>query len=161
MTTSLTCCKCRSDCSGRVSEAQGLCERGTGLHRNRSALCGDCRIYPLIHFIESSPLEKISIDSAAEVMQLSTSRFRHLFKLLVGLSFHQYLIDLRLNQARHLLQTTDQPIHEIAAKLGINDLSHFRRDFKRNFGCSPGAYRAQKRRQMMETNLKPAEQMEK
>lgn len=103
--------------------------------------CHGCRIKTVLEFIESSPIEAITLEAAAEVLRISPSRFRHLFKDYVGVSFHQYVIGLRLERARHLLRTTSYTVERIAGMLGIQDLSHFARDFKRVYGISPGATR--------------------
>lgn len=103
--------------------------------------CHGCRIKAVLEFIESSPIEAITLEAAADVLRISPSRFRHLFKDHVGISFHQYVISLRLERARYLLRTTSYTVERIAGMLGIQDLSHFARDFKRVYGISPGATR--------------------
>jgi two-component system response regulator YesN len=107
----------------------------------RSMCCSDCRIRPLLVFIEVMPIKNVSIDAAASIMQMSTSRVRHLFKQCVGESFHKYIIATRLRQAKDWLDSTDQTVAEIADRLGVQDISHFRRDFKRVYGQSPATYR--------------------
>lgn len=103
--------------------------------------CYNCRIKKVLDFIESSPIESVSLEAAAAVLRISPSRFRHLFKDYVGVSFHKYVIRLRLERAHHLLRTTSFTVEKIAGMLGIQDLSHFARDFKRAYGVSPGATR--------------------
>ncbi len=106
-----------------------------------SPSCNNCRIKKVLDFLESTPSEFISLESASAVLSISPSRFRHLFKDYVGVSFHKYVIRLRLERAHHLLRTTSFTVEKIAGMLGIQDLSHFARDFKRAYGVSPGATR--------------------
>jgi AraC-like DNA-binding protein len=101
----------------------------------------DSRIKTVLDFVDKSPAQGISIEAAAAVVFLSPSRFRHLFKEQVGMSFHAYLIRLRLERVRYLLQTSRLTIVEIADRLDIQDLSHLMRSFKRTYGISPGAMR--------------------
>src|SRR5450432_665636 len=66
----------------------------------------DRRVKKILEYIASSPIDA-TLDSAAAAVLISPSRLRHLFKEQVGLSFHKYLINVRLERARHLLSTTD------------------------------------------------------
>ncbi len=101
----------------------------------------DPRIQIVLDFVDSAPSEAVSIESAAAVVYLSPSRFRHLFKEQMGISFHSYLIRLRLERVRYLLQSSRLTILQIAEQLDVQDLSHLMRDFKRTYGMSPGALR--------------------
>jgi AraC-like DNA-binding protein len=85
-----------------------------------------------------------SSDAIAEtisVLKLSPSRFRHLFKQETGTSPAQYVKHLRLRLARQLLEKSSLSVKEVMASAGINDFSHFVRDFKLKYGCSPSALR--------------------
>ena len=106
----------------------------------------DPRIKTVLDFVDSSRAADISIEAAAAVVFLSPSRFRHLFKEQVGMSFHAYLIRLRLERVRYMLQTSRLTVVKIAEMLEIQDLSHLMRDFKRTYGVSPGAMRKQETR---------------
>jgi transcriptional regulator GlxA family with amidase domain len=72
---------------------------------------------------------------------LSVSHFQHLFKKEAGTGVVKYTNNLRLNEARRLLETTHLHIKEIRSKVGIKNESHFQHDFKEKFGDSPGDYR--------------------
>lgn len=78
----------------------------------------------------------------AASVNLSPSRFQHLFKLETGISPASYLKALRIEEARRLLETTFLTNQEIIARVGIRDESHFARDFKKAHALSPGQYRA-------------------
>ncbi len=101
----------------------------------------DRRIATILEFIRSSPIDAVSLESAAAIVWISPSRLRHLFKEHVGISFHKYVINVRLERARYLLRTTNCTVEQIAAMLGIQDRSHFAHIFKRAYGVSPGAAR--------------------
>jgi AraC-like DNA-binding protein len=77
---------------------------------------------------------------AAEV-GLSASHFCRAFKTAVGVSPHQYLIGLRIEQARQLLAGTAMPVIEVGAAVGYDDPSYFARLFRRSTGVSPAGYR--------------------
>ena len=138
--TDSLCCRAESS---RLVPAESLTE-GATIHDECSSAtthCRGCRIKAVLDYIEASPIETITVESASAVLNISPSRFRHLFKEYVGVSFHKYVIGLRLERARHLLRTTGYTVERIAGMLGIQDLSHFARDFKRVYGVSPGATR--------------------
>src|SRR5882757_2293079 len=106
----------------------------------------DPRIETVLDFVDSARSQEISIEAAASVVFLSPSRFRHLFKEQVGMSFHAYLIRLRMERVRYMLRTSHLTVGQIAEMLDIQDLSHLMRDFKRTYGISPGALRKQQPR---------------
>jgi transcriptional regulator GlxA family with amidase domain len=79
----------------------------------------------------------ITIRHILGIVNMSASRFRHLFKAETGVSPTRLLKVRRLCRARHLLQTTFLSVKQIAASLGVNDMSHFVNDYHAAFGESP------------------------
>lgn len=57
------------------------------------------------------------------------------------MSVGQYFKAQRIQKARELLETTSLSVKEIAARVGIQDQSHFTRDFKRGHRLTPSQYR--------------------
>lgn len=104
----------------------------------------DPRVLGALKFIESSPIQIVSIDATAAALCISASRLRHLFKEHMGVSFHQYLMAVRLSKAHDLIHDTDHPVIHITRLIGGQDLSHFTRDYKRAYGVTPGAHRRKK-----------------
>ena len=82
----------------------------------------------------------------AMALNLSPSRFRHLFKEELGISPHHYLAWARLHRARELLENSFLRVKEVAALAGANDLSHFVRDYKMLFDETPTETRTRLRR---------------
>jgi AraC family transcriptional regulator of arabinose operon len=75
-------------------------------------------------------------------VNLSASRFRHVFKEETGVSINQYLRERRLERAEFLLRTTFLSIKEVAMESGLSSTSHFVRHFKQKYRVSPRAYRS-------------------
>jgi transcriptional regulator GlxA family with amidase domain len=79
----------------------------------------------------------------ADEVNLSASRLRHLFKAQIGVSFKQYRRELRMERAAHLLENSFLMVKEISAVVGAGDVSHFVKDFEKQYGMSPARYRKQ------------------
>jgi transcriptional regulator GlxA family with amidase domain len=95
------------------------------------------RALELIHRNKSVPAYSI-----AAVVNLSLSRFRHLFKNETGMSVRHYQKLVRMEQARELLKNSFLQVKEIAAALSIGDISHFTRDYKALYTQTPSQTRA-------------------
>lgn len=78
----------------------------------------------------------------ARTVNLSPSRFAHVFSDETGLTPAQYLHALRMERARILLQRTFLTVKEVMAQVGLSDASHFSRDFRRYHGVAPTQARA-------------------
>ena len=72
---------------------------------------------------------------------LSRHRLTELFRQTYGTTPGACLTALRLVEARRLLRQTDLPVARVAGEAGFESLSAFYRAFRRELGCSPGAYR--------------------
>lgn len=60
----------------------------------------------------------------------------------VGMGFAEYIQYIRLEQACHLLETTNLPINRVANQVGYENIKHFNEIFKRKFNLTPREFRA-------------------
>ena len=90
--------------------------------------------------------EDFSVEQYAASVNLSSSRFSHLFTKTVGISPHQYLTRLRLEWAKTYLRDSTMSITEISDTVGFSDPLYFSRLFSKTYGLSPKAYRDNSRR---------------
>ena len=84
------------------------------------------------------------LDAISQIIELSKLPERTLkrrFKSATGSSLIEYLQNLRIEQAKHLLEQGEVAIETISAEVGYADVSFFRRLFKRLTGLAPGQYR--------------------
>lgn len=72
---------------------------------------------------------------------VSVSRFNHLFTEVNGTPPQRYFMDLRMNEARLLLEGTRLPVADVACHVGYSDPLYFGRLFRKRFGVSPTAWR--------------------
>ena len=85
---------------------------------------------------------ELSLSEFAQSVNLSVWRLCHIFKSDVGMPPIRYLRLLRMERAKGLLETSFLSVKEIAFQVGLNDESHFVRDFKSTYGFSPALYRS-------------------
>ncbi len=90
-------------------------------------------------FLRAHLAENITVADLARLAGLSPFHFARSFRKDTGLAPHQYLIRLRVERARELLQRKpfDQPLAMIAAQVGFYDQSHLCRHFRRHVGVTP------------------------
>ena len=84
----------------------------------------------------------VSLQQLADHCCISLFHFSRIFKAVMNQSPHQYLTELRLTHSKRLLQSTQQPITEIAFLCGFNSLEHFTTSFKNKFNTSPKVLRS-------------------
>jgi transcriptional regulator GlxA family with amidase domain len=85
--------------------------------------------------------KEVSLSELAQSVNLSVWRLGHIFRSEVGMAPIKYLRLLRMERARQLLETSYLSIKEIGYHVGLNDESHFVRDFKKAYGAPPTLYR--------------------
>ena len=85
--------------------------------------------------------EDLTVDSIADITDISTSHLAHLFRSEIGMSVRDYLTRVRVAIAQDLLAHTDEKLESIAARLGFADTSHLAHVFQRTMGRPPSAYR--------------------
>lgn len=77
----------------------------------------------------------------AAMLNMSVSRFNHLFKESMGQPPYAYYLNLRMDNAASLLEDTDMKIKDIARQCGFEDPLYFTQVFKRMRGMTPSEYR--------------------
>jgi AraC family transcriptional regulator len=97
-----------------------------------------------LQFIHANYTSDLSLNEIAKAVNLSPFHVARLFKQSVGVSPHQYLIQLRVNSARSLLSagSGEHSLAELASAVGFADQSHLTRHFKRIVGVTPRQFRA-------------------
>ena len=102
----------------------------------------------LLNFMQSNFSKPLGVDDYAYLTGRSISTFQREFKRLFGQSPKQWLIERRLEKASGLLGQaggTGSSISEVAIEVGYEDMSHFSKAFRRQYGLSPKQFAMQQR----------------
>lgn len=84
---------------------------------------------------------KLSVDRVCGYLNVSATYFSAIFKKETGMSFVVYLTNVRMEQARNLLNTTEEKSYIIAGMVGYEEPNYFSYVFKKQYGVSPSKYR--------------------
>lgn len=96
---------------------------------------------PIIDYINAYYMTNIDIESLATQSCFSLDHFRRLFKKSTGFNPKEYILRLRLENAKKLLTTTSESLKDIATNCGFEYYSQFSLFFKKNMKLSPSEYK--------------------
>lgn len=99
------------------------------------------RLGDTIAYIESNYPEKISSDKLAELAHMTVRTLQRTFNQCMQMTPSDYITQVRVRNAAHLLKESDFPVTEIAMSCGFSDSNYFSRIFSRSMGMSPSEYR--------------------
>jgi transcriptional regulator GlxA family with amidase domain len=110
------------------------------------AIIGRCQEWIANHYHETAPVQ-----SMVRLSGLAERSFKRRFEQSTGMSPLEYVHTLRLEEAKHLLETGDRSVESIAGDVGYEDAGFFGRLFRRKVNMTPALYR--KRFQSMRKSL--------
>jgi AraC-like DNA-binding protein len=93
-------------------------------------------------FIENNVDKACTLRDMAEALKYNESYLSRLFLKCVGLSYSEYVRNIKANHACYLLRNTDESMYSIAKKCGYTTQSSFTRSFRQIIGMVPMEYRA-------------------
>ncbi len=96
----------------------------------------ECQLWLAEHYDAPSPLAAL-----IERIGLSERSLQRRFRQTTGLSPLEYLHAIRTEEAKQMLETTDDPVEAVALQVGYEDAAFFGRLFKRKVGMTPAQYR--------------------
>ncbi len=85
----------------------------------------------------------VTLESVAKKFGYHPDYLSYRFKKITGISFSKKLLCIRMEEAIHLLLTTEMTTQQIAEASGYHDRSHFSRNFKEYTGLTPKQYKIQ------------------
>lgn len=116
---------------------------GTGSSAGAARAAADRReqIRPVLAYVDGHCRDSITLCDVADLVHVSPSRVRHVFKDVTGVSFKEYVTQVRVAEARRLLLATDHSVAEIARAVSYTNIHQFYKVFYRSCAMSPGEYR--------------------
>ena len=100
------------------------------------ALIARCQAWIADHYPEPAP-----VAAMVRLSGLPERSFKRRFQQATGMSPLEYVHTLRLEEAKQMLEATDDPIEAIANEVGYEDAGFFARLFRRSVSLTPGQYR--------------------
>lgn len=122
---------------GSVSDAYDACREAVLRESQLSPIVRRAR--QLMHEVYAE--RDLTLESFAAGLQVSPVYLSRMLKKELGTSFVGFLTQTRIRKAIQLLNSTDQPIHEIAELVGYDSQHYFSTAFKKVMGVSPNRYR--------------------
>jgi len=104
--------------------------------QHEDASIAKCQSWIAENYEVSNPVSEMARRSG-----LNDRTFKRRFHAATGYTPIDYVQSLRVEEAKHMLETTNEPIEEISEQVGYEDSGSFRRLFKRTVGTSPQRYR--------------------
>jgi YesN/AraC family two-component response regulator len=123
---------------------------GKGTQLNDIALLPDSQsIFPtcspqlnkVFQFIEDNYHQPINLCNVAQAVGYSPAYLTNLVKRQTKRAIHGWIVERRMTEARSLLLKTDEPVNQIAVKVGYPDAGHFTRQFRQLYKMPPKVWR--------------------
>lgn len=115
--------------SGEIMKISDVNEQTVGLFQD------------VLAYIDANYEKNIRLQDIAQEFGISYNYLSRLFGKILGLSFAEYLLNVRLTKARQLLSDTYMQITDVAEAVGITDYHYFCKLFKKYYAMTPSQYR--------------------
>ncbi|CAG7637676.1 HTH-type transcriptional activator RhaR [Paenibacillus solanacearum] len=96
---------------------------------------------PVFDYVEKNIAGKPDLEKASKMANLSYYHFTKCFKQAIGMSFVNYVNHCKIKMAERLLLTEDLSIEQVGERIGMLNMGHFYKTFKKYNGCSPKEFR--------------------
>ena len=92
-------------------------------------------------YIRTNLKEDLSVETLCRAFTVSKNKLYAIAHTHFGMTIGEYIAQLRISEAKQLLQTTDLPVTQISDMVGIRNYNYFTKFFRKHTGISPLAYR--------------------
>lgn len=115
--------------------------RLSGLISGQEAAAPSKMIRAALDYINTHFSENISLQDVADNINISKNYLCDIFKKELGVTFINYVTNLRIEKAKEYLENTDMKMYEVSSAVGYNDYAYFSQIFKKHTGTTLSAYR--------------------
>jgi len=117
-------------------------KRDSGLsHLDRPFKAGINKIQKVVEYIKENYQKECTLEELSKVAGISRYYLIRIFKDCMGKTPYDYLLDIRIENAKLLLAKENISITDICHECGFNNMSHFIRMFKKKIGMTPSIYK--------------------
>ncbi|MFF2092381.1 response regulator [Paenibacillus sp. NPDC058174] len=102
---------------------------------------GDQAVEVALQYIRTHYHADLSLEKVAAIVYLNPVYFSQLFKQKTGSGFKEYVIGLRMEQAKKLLMNPKLKLADVAERIGYQDIRHFSQLFRKKYGETPSEFR--------------------
>ncbi|MFD1956587.1 helix-turn-helix domain-containing protein [Paenibacillus thailandensis] len=106
------------------------------------------RLGPVLDYVEGHLTGRIQVDEVCRIANMSYFYFVKFFKKAIGMSFTEYVNYRKIKWAERILLTKDLSISEVGERIGMPNMAHFYKMFKKYNDCSPKQFQ----RKMLDWN---------
>ena len=103
-------------------------------------------IYKAVNYMKRNFTGKLTLDDTAQHVGFSPTYFSKIFKDEMGMTFNNYLGNLRVERSKILLLSGGLSVGDVCSAVGFEDQSYFIKVFRRYTGVTPGKYHKQQGR---------------
>ncbi len=95
----------------------------------------------VLEHIDRNPAAELTVPDLSNYSEVSIPHLHALFREHLDTTPHQYVLDRRIQAAKALLASTEQPVKQVSFEAGFNNTEGFCRTFRKRVGITPSAYR--------------------
>lgn len=99
------------------------------------------KLQPVLEYLRENYMQEITLREISDMVYMSKSAFCKLFKETMGMTFKEYLNEIRLAEAKKLLVMESRSITYIANEVGYPSVNYFNRVFRQKTGNTPSGFR--------------------
>lgn len=99
----------------------------------------------ILHYINHNYAGNITLENIAPLFGYNSSYLGKIFRKKMGVSFNSYIDQMRIDESKKLLLSSDMKVYAIAEKVGYRNVDYFHIKFKKYVGKTPAEYRKENR----------------
>lgn len=153
-------------CASLLFQALYLLTRTEDIHilsekEQEAARSSSHRLNRITDYIAEHYTERISLEELAEMEHITACHISHFMKKRMGISFQDYLNNLRFEHAYRLLTQTSLNILDICMESGFSSSRYLNQMFEKRLGCSAAEYRRQDKKEPLLSPVLPTDNIQK